>query len=293
MHQKTLRAACDISGIGLHSGKEARLRILPAPANHGVVFRTRKLLRWVDIPARTPYVTRTTLSTSLGYAGSEVCTVEHLMAALAGLEIDNAIIELAGTEIPVMDGSAMPFVERLRAVGVKVLPALRSYLRILQPIAVTDEDRSAGLVPADRSIFTFTIDYPHPAIGHQQLSLELTPQTFVEEVAASRTFGFEEELQALQANGLARGAGLDNAVGLGRDGAILNPEGLRFPDEFVRHKILDAMGDLYLAGMPLLGEYRGVKSGHALHLKLLQALVRHHDCWDVVTLPALQKAAAV
>lgn len=293
MHQKTLRGACHIRGIGLHSGKEARLTLHPAPANHGLVFRIRQGRRLVEFPAQVPYITRTLLSTSLGHQGLEVCTVEHLMAALSGLEVDNAVIEVEGFEIPVMDGSALPFVQRIQAVGTKVLPVTRQFLRILQPVEVIDGDRSAGLYPSDRPVFTLDIDYPHAAVGFQSLSIPLTQQRFISELAPGRTFGFMEDLESMQAEGFALGAGLDNAIGLAADGTVVNPKGLRFPDEFVRHKILDAIGDVYLTGHPVLGEFRGVKSGHSIHIKLLESLLAQPSRWELIPASELPHAQAV
>ena len=191
-----------------------------------------------------------------------------------------------------MDGSAQPFVARIMEVGRKVQPVLRRYLRILEPVFVQDGDRFAGLYPADTTTFVFSIDFDHPAIQTQSYRVQLTPQSFVSELARARTFGFIEDLEHLQEQGLARGAGVENAVGLSREGNVLNAEGLRYPDEFVRHKILDAIGDLSLAGYPILGEFRGVKSGHRLHNRLLAALAKQPGCWDVIT-PGAQNAQAV
>jgi UDP-3-O-[3-hydroxymyristoyl] N-acetylglucosamine deacetylase len=283
MYQSTLRGPCRILGVGLHSGQRTGITLLPAPVNSGIVFRVREGDRQVDIPARSEYVVGTTLSTTLGRDEQQVCTVEHLLASLAGLEIDNAIIVTDGHEIPAMDGSAQPFVTRIMEVGRKVQPTLRRYLRILEPVYVQDGDRFAGLYPAVTPTFIFSIDFDHPAIQTQTFKVSLTPQTFVSELARARTFGFIEDLEALQERGLARGAGVENAVGLSREGQVLNSEGLRYPDEFVRHKILDAIGDLSLAGAPILGEYRGVKSGHQMNSKLLSALGERPECWDFIT----------
>jgi len=293
MHQKTLRASCHIRGVGLHSGKDARLTLLPAPVNHGIVFRVRQAGREVEIPAKVPFITRTLLSTSIGRDGIEVCTIEHLMAALSGLEVDNAIVVVEGAEVPVLDGSALGFVQHVEAVGLKLQPASRWYLRILAPIEVQDGDRSAGLYPAAHPSYSMRIDYPHKAVGTQELSVPLTRQHFIRELAACRTFGFVSELETLQANGFALGAGLDNAVGLAADGTILNPEGLRCADEFVRHKLLDAVGDMYLAGHHVLGEFRGVKSGHSIHVLLLEQLFAMPECWELVPAAELSQARAV
>lgn len=269
------------------------MTLLPAPVNHGIVFRVRQDGREVDIPAKVPFITRTLLSTSIGRDGVEVCTIEHLMAALSGLEVDNAVVIVEGEEVPVMDGSAQDFVRHIEAVGLKLQPAGRWYLRILAPIEVQDGDRGAGLYPAAHPSYTMRIDYPHKAVGTQQLSVPLTRQHFVRELAACRTFGFVSELASLQANGFALGAGLDNAVGLSADGTILNPEGLRCADEFVRHKLLDAVGDMYLAGHHVLGEFRGVKSGHSIHVLLLEQLFAMPERWELVPAAELPRARAV
>ena len=292
MYQSTLRSPCKIRGVGLHSGQCTGIALLPAPVNTGIVFRVKEGERQVDIPARSEYVVGTTLNTTLGRDEQQVCTVEHLLAALAGLEIDNAIVVTDGHEIPAMDGSAQPFVARIMEVGRKVQPALRRYLRILEPVFVQDGDRFAGLYPASTTTFVFSIDFDHPAIQTQSYRVRPTPQSFVAELARARTFGFIEDLEHLQEQGLARGAGVENAVGLSREGKVLTAEGLRYPDEFVRHKILDAIGDLSLAGYPILGEFRGVKSGHRLHNRLLGALAQQPGNWDLIA-PGAQAAQAV
>lgn len=292
MYQSTLRAPCRIRGVGLHSGQYTGITLLPAPANSGIVFRVQEGDRQVDIPARTQYVTNTTLNTTLGRDEQSVCTVEHLLSALAGLEIDNAIIVTDGHEIPAMDGSAYPFVARIMEVGRKIQPVQRKYLRILEPVYIQDGDRFAGLYPAHEIRLVFAIDFDHPAIQTQSYEVRLTPQTFVTELCRARTFGYIEDLDTLKGKGLARGAGLENAVGLSREGKVLNSEGLRYPDEFVRHKIVDAIGDLSLVGYPILGEFRGVKSGHRLHNELLSELAKKPACWDVIT-PYDDNAVAV
>lgn len=292
MFQSTLRAPCRIQGIGLHSGRQTGITLLPAPVNTGILFRVREGDRQVDIPARSEYVVSTILNTTLGRGDQQVCTVEHLLAAIAGLEIDNAIILTDGHEIPAMDGSAQPFVTRIMEVGRKVQPAQRRFLRILEPVYVQEGDRFSGLYPAIVPTFTFSIDFDHPAIQTQTYRVRLTPQTFVAELARARTFGFIEDLESLRERGLARGAGVENAVGLSREGEVINAEGLRYPDEFVRHKIVDAIGDLSLAGYPLLGEFRGIKSGHRLHSRLLACLAERQEAWDLVS-AADQDAQAV
>jgi UDP-3-O-[3-hydroxymyristoyl] N-acetylglucosamine deacetylase len=293
MQQNTLRAACHLYGTGLHTGKQCHVTLQPAPPNSGVWFRLFADGRQVEFPATHESVVRTTLSTCLGRDGLEVCTVEHLLAALAGLEIDNVLIEADGPEVPAMDGSAQPFVARIMEVGRRVQEAPRRYLRVLKPVVIEQGDKHASLHPAGTPSYSFMIDFDNPGIQTQSLRLFLTPQTFVAQLAKARTFGFIEELNALRRKGLALGAGVENAVGLDPQGAVLNPDGLRFADEFVRHKILDAIGDLSLAGLPILAEYRGIKSGHQLNHRLLKRLVELPQHWDVVTASMDVQAQAV
>ncbi len=293
MQQKTLRAPCHIQGVGLHSGEKVAVTLMPARPDTGVVFAVMDGARRVEIPACVENVTRTTMCTTLGADGAEVWTVEHLLAALAGLEIDNAYVVVQGREVPALDGSSQPFVSRIMEVGRKLQAAPRHYLKVLEPIVVEEGDRFAGLFPAITPTYAFLIDFDNPAIQTQSLKVHLTPQTFVAHLAKARTFGFVEEVEGMQARGLARGAGLDNAVGLSGDGRVLNPEGLRYDDEFVRHKLLDAVGDLSLCGYPIVGEYRGVRSGHAFNLRLLEALAARPEHWEIVTSDMEDEAQAV
>ncbi len=290
MQQYTLRAPCHLYGTGLHTGKATQITLLPAPPDTGIWFRVFAGGRQVEFPATHESVTRTTLSTCLGREGLEVCTVEHLLAALAGLEIDNVVIEAEGPEVPAMDGSAQPFVARIMEVGRKVQSSPRRYIKVLAPIQVEAGDKVASLQPSVVPSYSFLIDFDNPGIQTQSLKLFLTPQTFVAQLAKARTFGFVEDLQSLQRKGLALGAGLDNAVGLDPQGAVLNPDGLRYKDEFVRHKILDAIGDLSLAGAPILAEYRGIKSGHQLNHQLLRRMVELPEHWEIVTAGAEAQA---
>lgn len=290
MHQHTLRAPCHIFGRGLHTGKDTQITLLPAPPDTGIVFRLFNEGRQVEFPARVESITRTVMSTTLGVDGVEVCTVEHLLAALAGLQIDNVIVETQGNEIPAMDGSAQPFVSRIMEVGRSLQPAPRRYLKILEPLEVEDHGKTAGLYPSLAPAYSFLIEFDNPSIKTQSYKVYLTPQTFVAQLAKARTFGFMNDLTALQNKGLALGAGLENAVALDSEGNILNPEGLRYKDEFVRHKILDAIGDLSLAGFPILGEYRGVKSGHQLNATLVALLAERTECWETVTAGATAQA---
>jgi len=293
MYQKTIRTACQIKGIGLHSGAQTSITLLPAPENSGIVFSVPRGDTQVEIPARYENVVRTTMSTTLGRDGVEIGTVEHLMAALTGLEIDNLRIVMEGPEIPAMDGSALPFISRIMEVGRKVQSAPRSYIKVLKPVVVEDGDRVAGLFPAHLPTYSFLIEFNHAAIRTQSYKVHLNAQTFVAHVAKARTFGFMADVELLKSKGLARGAGLENAVGLGPDGSVLNPDGLRYDNEFVRHKILDAVGDLSLLGYPILGEYRGIKSGHEMNLRVQKALMAHRDSWELVTANTYEAAQAV
>ena len=291
MHQHTLRAPCHIFGRGLHTGKDNQIKLLPAPPDTGIVFRLISEGRQVEFQARADSICRTTLSTSLGSDGLEICTVEHLLAALAGLQIDNVVVETQGFEIPAMDGSAQPFVSRIMEVGRRLQPAPRKYLKVLKTLMVEEEDgKTAGLYPSVAPAYSFLIEFDNPTIKTQSYKVYLTPQTFVAQLAKARTFGFVEDLNTLQGNGFALGAGLENAVGLDPNGKVMNPEGLRYKDEFVRHKILDAIGDMSLAGLPVLAEYRGVKSGHQLNSRLLNMLAERTDCWEEVTAGAAAQA---
>ena len=293
MHQKTIRRSCAVHGIGLHSGKDTRIVIHPAPPGHGVRFRLKRRFRDVEIPARVEFVKSTKLSTCLGTWWARVCTVEHLMSALMGLELDNVLVEVQGNEVPVMDGSALPHVEALREAGFTVQPAPRRSIRVLEPIVIERDDRSAALYPSPVPIFDFEIRFDHPAIQVQSKRLHLTPRSFVNEIAPARTFGFERDLAQLQKANLSRGVSLDNCVGLGQDGRVMNPGGLRFADEFVRHKMLDAIGDLAMTGAPLLAEYRGVKAGHAINRTLVKALLERTQSWEWAEPAALESAQAV
>lgn len=293
MYQKTLRAPCTIKGMGLHTGEKTAITLMPAPVDTGIVFTSMSQGRQVEIPAHHENVVGTTLSTTLGKDGVEIWTVEHLMAALTGLEIDNCQVRVDGPEIPAVDGSAQPFVSRIMEVGRHLQPAPRRYLKILAPVVVEDDERISAFYPAMTPTYSFMIDFDHQAIQTQSYKVRLNAQSFVSQLSKARTFGFMEDVENLKRNGFARGAGLDNAVGLGGDGSVLNPEGLRYQDEFVRHKLLDAVGDLSLFGFPILGEYRGIKSGHQFNLKLLQALADKPNHWEVITASMEDEARAV
>ncbi|HEY4030215.1 MAG TPA: UDP-3-O-acyl-N-acetylglucosamine deacetylase [Caulobacteraceae bacterium] len=267
------------AGVGVHSGERARVSIRPAPAGSGIVFIRTDLVRDNRVPVTAAAVTQTRLCTVIANdAGVTVATIEHLMAALAALEVDNAVIEVDGPEVPIMDGSALPFVQLLDRAGRRRQEAERRFIEILEPIEVIDGDKTVRLTPADRFEMAFEIAFPTKAIGRQRVDLHVTEDSFREELADCRTFGFLSEVQALREAGLARGGSLDNAVVIDGD-RILNPEGLRRPDEFVRHKALDAVGDLYVLGSPIRGRFEGIYAGHALNNLLCRALLAQPRAW--------------
>jgi UDP-3-O-[3-hydroxymyristoyl] N-acetylglucosamine deacetylase len=280
--QTTLRNRINCSGIGLHSGRRIRLTIGPAAIDSGIRFRRVDVPQSASaiIPARWDHVVDTRLCSVIGNNdGVVVGTVEHLMAALAGLGIDNAMVELDGPEVPIMDGSAAAFVFLIECAGVVEQSAPRRRIRILKRVTVGDERASATLAPAPFSILDFALDFSNPAVGRQERTVRLDDGAFKRDLSRARTFGFEEEVEHLRKSGLIRGGSLDNAIVIGPD-RVLNREGLRYGDEFVRHKLLDAMGDLYLAGAMIEGRFSGVRSGHALNNQLLRALFADVDAWD-------------
>jgi UDP-3-O-[3-hydroxymyristoyl] N-acetylglucosamine deacetylase len=285
-------SAANLSGVGIHGGRPVTLDVRPSAAGSGIVFLRRdETGRDPVVRARADRVIDTRLGTTIANAaGVSVATVEHLMAALAGLEIDNAVVAIDGPEAPIMDGSAAPFVRALEAAGRRPQAAPRQFLEILEPIEVRDGDKRARLLPADVFEMAFEIAFDDAAIGRQSLDLRLDRAAFRRELADCRTFGFRHEVDALHAAGLARGGSLDNVVVID-GGAVLNAEGLRRPDEFVRHKMLDALGDLYLLGAPILGRYEGRYCGHALNNALARAVLAKPNAWRMSAAPrALARA---
>ena len=282
--QRTLKNTIKATGIGLHTGEKIYLTLCPAPVDTGIVFRRVDLDEPVEIAARPENVGSTTLSTTLMKDGVRISTVEHLLSALAGLGIDNAYIELSAPEVPIMDGSAGPFVFLIQSAGIDEQNAAKQFIRIKRSIVVDDGDKWARFDPFDGFKVSFTIDFNHPAIKsrNQQVVMDFSTTSFVKEVSRARTFGFMSELEYLQEKNLALGGSPDNAIVLD-DYRILNDDGLRYDDEFVKHKILDAIGDLYLMGHSLIGAYSAYKSGHALNNRLLRALLADQDAWELVT----------
>lgn len=279
--QRTLKSSISCKGLGLHSGSSVNITLHPAEADSGIIFRRIDLRGQPLIPARWNAVSDTRLNTCIANQdGAAIRTIEHLMAALAGSRIDNALIDIDGPEVPVMDGSASPFLFLIECAGTIELAAPRRAVRILKRVEVRDEDKVAALTPAFNGFsLRFEIDFASPAISRQECLVHLRDGTFKRDVGRARTFGFEHEVEALRAAGLARGGSLENAVVIGRDSSILNEDGLRYEDEFVRHKVLDAVGDLYLAGAPIVGHFHGVRSGHALNNRLLHALFADESAW--------------
>jgi UDP-3-O-[3-hydroxymyristoyl] N-acetylglucosamine deacetylase len=281
--QKTLKGVIGCAGVGLNSGERVGMTLHPAAPDSGIVFRRRDL-GGVAIAARYDNVVGTMMCTSIGDGnGTLIGTVEHLMAALAGLGVDNVVVELDGPEVPIMDGSAAPFVFLVECAGVVEQNAPRRAIRVLRPVEVTDGDRSITLTPADGFSVSFEIAYPHPMIGRQACYFAFSDGAFKRELARARTYGFLRDVGALKARGLARGGSLDNAVVLD-DAAVLNDGGLRYDDELVRHKALDLIGDLYLAGGPILGHIHGVGSGHGMNHRLIEALFADRRAWRKVSL---------
>lgn len=282
--QRTLKNEIRATGVGLHTGQKIFLTLRPAPVNTGIIFRRVDLNPVVEIEARAENVGDTTLSTTLVNGNVRVSTVEHLLSAMAGLGIDNAIIEVSADEVPIMDGSAGPFVFLIQSAGIQEQSAPKKFIRITKEITVKDGDKSATFVPFNGFKVSFTIDFDHPVFKGRKLSsaVDFSSTSFVKEVSRARTFGFMHEIEYLRSKGLAKGGSVDNAIVVDKY-RILNEDGLRYEDEFVKHKILDAIGDLYLLGNSLIGEYKAVKSGHGLNNKSLRELIRRTDCWEFVT----------
>tara|TARA_R110002051_G_scaffold114257_9_gene187132 strand:+ start:60909 stop:61808 length:900 start_codon:yes stop_codon:yes gene_type:complete len=285
IYRQTLAAPVVCAGIGLHSGEHVRLALKPASTGAGISFVRSDITEFDNrIAARAENVTTVRLGTTIANAaGASVATVEHLMAALAGLGVDDATIEVDGPELPVMDGSSAPFVVLINRVGLKQLAAPRRAIQVLKPVVIESEGRRASFLPALKSMIEVEINFDHSAVGNQACSFEVTPEIFSADIASARTFGFRKDLNALLAAGLARGGSMDNAVVLDDDG-VANPEGLRFDDEFARHKALDALGDLYLAGAPIIGRYHAQRPGHAINNQALRALLADTSAWKMVTL---------
>ncbi|MCF6218504.1 MAG: UDP-3-O-acyl-N-acetylglucosamine deacetylase [Gammaproteobacteria bacterium] len=283
IRQRTLKNTIRATGVGLHTGKKVYLTLKPAPVDCGIVFRRVDLDEPVEIQARADNVGDTRLSSTLVKGDVRVSTVEHLLSALAGLGIDNIYIELSASEVPIMDGSAGPFVFLLQSAGVAEQDAAKKFIRITQPVQVEEGDKWARFEPYNGFKINFKIDFKHPAFqACQEATIDFSTTSFVKEVSRARTFGFMREIELLRQNQLALGGSMDNAIVVD-DYRVLNEDGLRYEDEFVKHKMLDAIGDLYLLGHSLIGSFSGYKSGHALNNKLLLTLLENESSWETVT----------
>lgn len=294
IRQRTLKTAIGCTGIGLHSGAKVTMVLHPAEADSGIQFKRTDIAgRGALVPALWSAVGDTRMNTSLiNEAGTQVGTVEHLMSALAGSGIDNCLIEINGPEVPVMDGSAAPFLFLIECAGTVEQEAARRAIRVLKRVTVTDGEKMASFAPSAGFSLRFEIDFASQAIARQEFAVALTRGSFKSEISRARTFGFEQEVAMLRAAGLARGGSLDNAVVIDSTGTkVLNDDGLRYGDEFVRHKILDAVGDLALAGAPIIGAFHGIRSGHALNNKLLRALFADQTAWCLTTIAPGSAAA--
>jgi UDP-3-O-[3-hydroxymyristoyl] N-acetylglucosamine deacetylase len=280
MRQKTLAQPVEISGVGLHTGFPSRMRLEPAPVDTGIVFR-RSDLNNFRIPAVKQFVSKVSYCTSLMKQGVLIATVEHVLSAIHGLGIDNIFVDVSTMEIPIVDGSALPFAELLDSAGTLVQEQPREYIRLQRPIRVEAEGKWIEAEPCDSLKIHYSIEFNHPLIGYQERSYQLDPCSYRNEICPARTFGFYEELDGLKKAGLIRGGSLENAVVLSSTG-LLNPS-LRFEDEFVRHKILDLVGDIALVGRPLLAKIRAHRAGHALHFSLSNQILRHPDYYEIVS----------
>jgi UDP-3-O-[3-hydroxymyristoyl] N-acetylglucosamine deacetylase len=282
--QRTLKNSIRATGIGLHTGTKIFMTVRPAAADTGIIFRRVDLPGAPEVRAFAGNVTETTLGTTIVSGEAKVSTVEHLLSAFAGLGIDNAIVEVSAPEVPIMDGSAGPFVFLLQSAGIAELPAPKRFVRVLRTVEVRDGDKWARFTPFDGFRVNFEIEFNHPVfkLHSQQATMDFSTTSYLKEVSRARTFGFMRDIETLRAHNLALGGNLDNAIVLD-EFRVLNEEGLRYEDEFVKHKILDAMGDLYIVGHPLLAAYSAFRSGHAMNNQLLRALLAQPDAYEIVT----------
>ena len=293
LKQRTLKTLIKASGVGLHTGQKVRMTLRPAPPDSGIIFRRIDLASPVDIPARAELVGEARLASTLIKDGTKVHTVEHLMSALSGLGIDNAFVDLDAPELPILDGSASPFVLLLQQAGLEEQAAPKRFLRVKKTVEIRDGDKWARLEPYEGFRLSFSIDFRHPVIERstQSVTVDFAETSYLKEIARARTFGFMQEVEELKDSGLALGGGLDNEVLLDDQG-VLNSGGLRFADEFIRHKLLDAIGDLYLLGRPLLGAFTAHKSGHALNNRLARAALADAAALEVVVFERAEEAPA-
>ncbi len=293
LKQRTIKSVIKATGVGLHTGKKVTMTLRPAQPDQGIVFRRLDLPQPVDIRAAARAVTDTRLCSAVEGRGAKVATVEHLMSALAGLGIDNLYVDLTGPEVPIMDGSAGPFVYLLQSAGIEEQRAPKRFFRIRRPVEVRDGDKWARFEPYAGFRVSFSIVFDHPVFerASQSLTIDFAETSYTKEVARARTFGFVQDVEAMRDAGLALGGSLDNAVVLD-EYRVLNTDGLRYADEFVKHKVLDAIGDLYLVGHPLIGAFSAHKSGHALNNQLLRATLDEADAWELVSFERAEEAPA-
>ncbi len=293
VRQRTLKKPVQATGVGLHSGNKVSLMLRPAPANTGIVFRRVDLSPVPEIPAEAYAVHDTRMNTCIESKGVRVGTVEHLMSAFAGMGIDNAFVDMTGAEVPIMDGSAGTFIFMLQSAGIEEQPAAKKFIRIKKTVEVKEGDKWVRFEPYNGYKLTFTINFAHPVIANtrQNVMVDLGEHSYIREISRARTFGFMQEVEYLRSQGLGHGGSLDNAIVMD-EYRVINPDGLRFEDEFVRHKVLDAIGDLYLLKHPLIGAFSGYKSGHALNNALARALMEDQEAWEVVTFVKLEDAPA-
>jgi len=284
-YQNTLKSEVLVRGIGLHSGRTINMRLKPAPRDTGIVF-VRKDKKSVEVNASVNSVADTTFATNLAFDGARVGTVEHLLSALAGLNIDNLCVELDGPEVPIMDGSALYFTHKILEVGIAKQAKKVSCIRILKPIVITEGHCQIAVVPYEGTKISCSVNYNHPLFEEQKLSIDVTGTNFIKEIAPARTFGFLRDVRMLRLNGLAKGGSLDNAIVVGENG-VLNKGELRFKDEFVRHKILDTIGDFSLLGYPVYGHIIAHRPGHSLNVKFLRKLLLSADSWEIISDPVM------
>jgi UDP-3-O-[3-hydroxymyristoyl] N-acetylglucosamine deacetylase len=293
IQQRTLKNMVRATGVGLHTGEKVHLTLRPAQPGTGIVFRRTDLEPPVEIKADPYAVHDTRLSSCLEHDGARVQTVEHLMSALAGLGIDNLWVDVTAPEVPIMDGSAGPFVFLLQSAGIEEQAAPKRFIRILQPVEVRDDDKWVRFEPYNGFRLELAIDYAHPVFdaSAQKVVVDFSTTSYVKEVARARTFGFMQDVESMRAQGLALGGSLDNAIVMD-EYRVLNSDGLRYDNEFVKHKVLDAIGDLYLLGHPLIGAFSGHKSGHAMNNRLLRALLERQEAWEFVSFDRVEDAPA-
>jgi UDP-3-O-[3-hydroxymyristoyl] N-acetylglucosamine deacetylase len=293
LKQRTLKSSVRATGVGLHTGEKVAMTLRPAQPNTGIVFRRIDLARPVDIRALAGNVSDARLCSTVEQDGAKVATVEHLMSAFAGLGVDNAYVDLNGGEVPIMDGSAGPFVFLIQSTGIEEQPAPKKFLRMRRAVEIRDGDKWARLDPFEGYKLTFSIEFEHPVLERsaQSATVDFAETSYVREVARARTFGFMQDVEALRSGGLALGGSLENAIVMD-EYRVLNVDGLRYADEFVRHKVLDAIGDLYLIGHPIVGAFSAHKSGHALNNQLVRKVLAQRDAWEFIAYEHLEQAPA-